>query len=67
MVEMRQPFFSILSAFIFADLGLLFVIAAINEWVIQFGALVITVPTAMALSGLMFVMAYFSLSHMMHR
>lgn len=67
MVEMRQPFYSILSAFIFADLGLLFVIAATNEWAIQLGSVIVNTPTAMALSGLMFLMSYFALAHMMHR
>lgn len=63
LIHMRQPFFSITTGGIFALLGLLFGLASGTNSLV-FGGVAIGSSASWALTGLMFVMAYFSLVHL---
>lgn len=66
MVHIRQPFFSIMTAMIFSLLGLLHGLDAINGTgvVMISNNVEINTSAAWALTGVMFLMAYFALVHL---
>jgi len=64
MVHIRQPFFSIVSATIFMLLGLLYGVSNVNGDPISIGVVKFVPPVSWAVTGIMFLMAYFSLVHM---
>lgn len=63
MIHMRQPFFSIANSVIYIALGMVFGIAGTAGHTVQFGTLVFDASALWALTGIMFLMAYFSLVH----
>lgn len=67
MVEMRQPFFSVVSAIVFAAWGLFFGLSAILGWNVVVGGWGVTDQLSWLLAGLHFLMSYFSLAHLQHR
>lgn len=67
MLYIRQPFFSIATASIFAALGLVYGIGAQLNFPVVFLNTNIDPTVGYALSGLLFVMAYFSLVHLKQR
>ncbi|MBP9760541.1 MAG: hypothetical protein KBD24_04255 [Candidatus Pacebacteria bacterium] len=64
MVHMNQPFFSIVSAAIFSILGLFFGSMGVLGDMVTFGYLEVTSQAVWGITGLMFIMAYFSLVHL---
>lgn len=64
MVHIRQPMFSIMTAVIFALIGLVLGLGAGNGSEVMLADITLNSSTAWALSGLMFLMAYFSLVHL---
>ena len=66
MVHIRQPFFSIATAVIFAALGFAFAMSAYADMPAMLGGAELSASVATALSGLMLLMAYFSLVHLKH-
>jgi hypothetical protein len=67
MIEMKQPFYSIAAAIIFATWGLIHGIRSVQQWNLQVGSWDMPIWFSFAIAGLMFVMAYFSLAHMRHK
>jgi len=63
MIHIRQPFFSIITATIFGLLAVMYGIAAGHGTGIMFGSIELNVPATWALTGVMFLMAYFALVH----
>jgi len=63
MVHIRQPFFSIVAAVIFGLLGTLYGLSAGQGSGAVLGSIELNVPVTWALSGVMFLMAYFALVH----
>jgi len=66
MFHIRQPFFSIVSAFIYTLMGLLFAGSAVDGVTSHLGGFELGPVAAWVFTGLMFVMAYFSLVHLRH-
>lgn len=64
MVHIRQPFFSIASASVFGILGLLFGIDAARNSAVMIGGAELTQGATWALTGVLFLMAYFALVHL---
>lgn len=64
MVEMRQPFYSIVSAVIFGGLGLAYGIQSIGGFEVVFGGIQLSSQLGWAISGVLFLMAYFSIAHL---
>jgi hypothetical protein len=64
MVHIRQPFFSIATATIFAILGLVLGLGAGEGTEVMLGTYTLSAGAAWALTGLMFLMAYFALVHL---
>ncbi len=58
--------FSIASAAIFGVLGVLYGASAIDGVGVVLAGVTLNVATSWALTGLMFIMAYFSLVHLRH-
>lgn len=67
MVHIRQPFFSIVTAIIFTMFGLLFGLDVVRESAVTIGGIKVGASAAWALTGVMFLMAYFSLVHIKYR
>lgn len=64
---MRQPFFSIANSIIYIALGLVFGVAGTAGDTIQFGTFTFSSSALWALTGIMFLMAYFSLVHLRNK
>jgi len=64
MIHIRQPFFSIAASAVFGLLALLFGIDAATNSVVVIGGTELTSSAAWALTGVLFLMAYFSLVHL---
>lgn len=64
MVHIRQPFFSIATATIFGGLGLIYGIGANDGYPVVLGGAELDSVYGYALSGLLFLMAYFALVHL---
>ena len=64
MLHIQQPFFSIVTAGIFTLLGVFYGVTAGSGEGVIFSNVQITVSASWALSGLMFLMAYFALVHL---
>jgi len=64
MVHIRQPFFSIAAASVFGILGLLFGIDAARNSVVIIGGVELAQNAVWALTGVLFLMAYFALVHL---
>jgi hypothetical protein len=67
MVHMREPFLSITSGVIFAILGLIFANAAATTETINLANVEVTSSVSWALTGVLFIMAYFSLVHLKYK
>ena len=63
-VHIRQPFFSIVTAIIFGLLGLFYGIGAVQGAGVMLGSFELDVAVSWALTGVMFLMAYFALVHL---
>ena len=63
-IHIRQPFFSIVTAIIFGILGLFYGIGAVNGTGVVLGSTELNVSVSWALTGVMFLMAYFALVHL---
>lgn len=63
MVHIRQPFFSIITATVFSLMGLMYGISAGKGAGIAFGTIELNMSASWALTGVMFLMAYFALVH----
>lgn len=63
-IHIRQPFFSITTAIIFGIFGLMYGLAAAKGMGVMLGTLSLSVPVSWAISGIMFLMAYFALIHL---
>jgi len=63
-IHIRQPFFSIVTAIIFSVLGLFYGTSAVNNSGAMLGTLELNVSITWALTGVMFLMAYFALIHL---
>lgn len=64
MVHMNEPFHSIAAAAMFGIFGLLFGAAAISEVPVIIADLSLNMTAAWMISGVSFVMSYFSLVHL---
>ncbi len=64
MLHMRQPFYSIVSAIIFGGLGLVYGLQSINGFDVRFGGVTLSTQIGWAISGVLFLMAYFSIAHL---
>ena len=64
MIEMRQPFFSIANSAIFMVLGVFFGSLGTTGEAVSLGYLSMPSQALWAATGLMFIMAYFSLVHL---
>jgi len=62
MIHIRQPFFSIAASAVFGLLALL--LDAATNSVVVIGGTELTSSAAWALTGVLFLMAYFSLVHL---
>lgn len=64
MIRIRQPFFSITTAIVFSLLGLLHAIDAVNGTTLVIGGAELAPGAEWALTGILFLMAYFAIVHM---
>jgi hypothetical protein len=64
MVHMRQPFFSIVSALVYLSGALLLAAVAGSQSPLTIGGAVLNDGALWSISGLFFLMAYFSLVHL---
>jgi hypothetical protein len=64
MIQIRQPFFSIVTSAIFALLGVLYGLNAGKGVSTMIGGVEMNTSGTWAFTGLMFLMAYFALVHM---
>jgi len=64
MIQIRQPFFSIVTAIIFGFLGFMYGVNAMNNIGVTFGTIELNLSASWALTGVMFLMAYFALVHL---
>jgi len=64
MIHIHQPFFSISASAIFGALGLGYAIDAVHNVPTTIAGVALGTPEAWALSGLLLLMAYFSLVHL---
>ena len=67
LIHMRQPFFSIANATIFLVLGIFFGGASIAAQPVAFADLEMGVQISWVITGVCFVMAYFSLVHLKYK
>jgi hypothetical protein len=67
MIHMRQPFFSVISATIYFAAALMFAGTTNFTPSVTFGDATLSTGVSWAISGLCFVMAYFSLVHLKHK
>jgi hypothetical protein len=67
MIHMRQPFFSIVSALVYLISAMLFAFMAVNSVSVSVGGADLSTSVMQAISGLFFVMAYFSLVHIKYK
>lgn len=67
MVEMKQPFFSIAAAILFALWGLAHGVRSAMELPVSINGWDMPLWFSYAITGLMFVMAYFALTHLRHK
>lgn len=67
MVHIRQPFFSIAAASIFGALGLIYGVGAMVGYPFILLDAELDPTVGYALSGLLLLMAYFSLVHLRYR
>jgi hypothetical protein len=66
MVNIRQSFFSITTAIVFALLAVLYGLNATKGVSTMIGGVEINPSTTWALTGIMFLMSYFALVHIKH-
>lgn len=64
MLHMRQPYFSMLSALIYGLLGVLFGLSAAFGAPITLQGVELAGAIEWSITGVMFIMAYFSLVHL---
>jgi len=67
MMTMRQPFYSTCAAVVFAALGIFMGLRSAYGWQLMIDGWSMPTGVSWGLCGLMFVMAYFSLTHMKTR
>lgn len=67
LVHIRQPFHSIATATVFLILAIFFGGAALSNAPVHFADLELGLRTMWTMTGLMFVMSYFSLVHLRHK
>jgi hypothetical protein len=67
MIHIRQPFFSIATAVIYGILGVIIGQGAGQSTTVMLGSLELNQATGWALTGVLFLMAYFSLVHLKDR
>lgn len=63
MLHIRQPFLSIAMAIIFSVLGLMYGLATAKEVNVVLGTIELNASASWALTGIMFLMAYFAMVH----
>jgi hypothetical protein len=63
MVRIRQPFFSIATAFVFSALAVMYGLNAATGVSVFIGSVEFNAAASWALTGVMFLMAYFALVH----
>ncbi len=63
MIRIRQPFYSIASSIVFTAHAILYGVNAINGVYFSIGNAMFSPSVTWAMSGLMFLMGYFSLVH----
>lgn len=67
MIQMKQPFYSIAAAVIFVAWGIVHGVRSVQQWEVMIGGWAMPIEVSYAITGLMFVMAYFSLIHLRHK
>lgn len=64
---MKHSFYSIASSIIFLGLGVLHGVRSVQAWPLVINTYSVPLSLSYAITGLMFVMAYFSMTHLRHK